>query len=178
MDLCRAIGDQKVRVRLVPVKPASPKPLSLADFEVPARLSPADIDWSLSRLRDPSNWLHKSTHPFDTVLLWADRTRNFFDIGFDLDVSTADLTRIFCGSGETEKPEAPKPAEKLPKRAPNRGTKFEAARKVAIELFPNGRPEGLAAKDQYKRIRARLIAEGLSDVSNRTIQRVLQSLNH
>jgi hypothetical protein len=97
-DLCRAIADQKIAVRLhLAPDPQRQFPAEvLVGPEVPALLSPSDIDWRTSRPRKPWSLV---TWPANNLGLTRDPMRyaRLEDRAINLiEVSVADVTRVHC----------------------------------------------------------------------------------
>jgi hypothetical protein len=177
-DLCLAISDRKIAVRLYVVSPPSlglrKQLLESSMLDVPRKLVLSDIDWRRSR---PANcadlWIDVSRRPGEFNMIHLERIRPFMGwIAELIEVKVADLVRIFSLSDST-KPVPPKPAEQIPKPAFNRRAKRDGIRLAINALWPEGIPKGLTAKDRDRQINEWLKAKGLSISDRRTIQRAL-----
>jgi hypothetical protein len=182
IDLCLAITDHKIAVRLSLVSPPSlgsrKQLLESPMLEVPRKLVPSDIDWRRSRPANSTDlWIDLSRRSGEFITLHLARIQPFMGcIAESIEVKVADVTRVFS-LGELVKMADPKPADKLPKPAPNRLIRSGAVKRLILKFYPQGRPEGLGAENFCDKVNELLLADGLSKVKLRTVQRVLQSLN-
>jgi hypothetical protein len=176
-DLCRAIGDGKIAIRLDlaadPSRGLPRKALSFPTLEIPPLLSPEDIDWPRSRPSQRSQlWTGPSQRPGEPTLLYFHKNHDLMGRTVDLiEVRVADVTKVF---GNTEsQPEAKTATGSLNLR-PKNGAKVAAVVQALNELWPGRIPDELSAKDRDRRITERLRTKGLSIPSPRTIQRALK----
>jgi hypothetical protein len=178
-NLCRAIADLRIDIRLhLAATQALPAlTLSRPSLEIPARLSPSDIDWKFSRLpKESSLWPGPSQRFGEpTTLYIRDNFGRMNRTVESVEVRVADVIRVFCDDDDVTKPEAPKPAEEQPKQAPKRSPQVESALLAIDELWPVEIPPGLKATDRDKQINDLLKTKKLSQVSKSSILRALSA---
>jgi hypothetical protein len=161
-DLCQAISDRTIAIRLQPGKNTTTgmtthgTVLNGDDVEIPARLSPNDIDWNNSRPLRP----------------WAvrrERLRGYWRIEW-VEVLSSDVTRIVCGSRSEPKQTVPSNAQT---RRGKSSPALARARSALEQLHPDGVPgEAVVSNmDLYRAVGTKLKDMGLPDVSNDTILR-------
>jgi hypothetical protein len=177
-DLCSAISDGAIaiRVRLAADRyrclPASVIPGS--DLPLPLDLSPEHLDWQRSRPLQP--WAMAQRQPGEWVTTFASRAGHLVDRNIELiEVRRPDVGKVFGGPVSEAKSD---PTRVLPKRESGAGAKSRAVIQAIEQLWPEGVPAGLSAKDRNKRILEWLRTNGLSVPLNpeRAIQRALAQL--
>jgi hypothetical protein len=179
IDLCRAVADRKIKVRVriaASGRSMAGKLFFGGNVGVPAHLGPGDLDWVQSRpLRfwwiGPMLGKHYS---------WDGE-----NLPIDLiELSTADVREVLCARGD---PDIQPPAvrrvsgaapvrDAAPVAKPGPGAKKRGIAEGLNELWPNGVPQGLSAKDRNRQIIDWLTAKGYSVPKSpeRAIQRVLK----
>jgi hypothetical protein len=161
-DLCRAVADGKIDVRVT---------ISATDFEmrgqvfsdgnvdVPPHLSPGDLDWVRSRpfgqwkigprLIQHYTWLGgRENRPLDLI-----------------ELSTADVMNVLCN--------AKRPHERPQGSPGKRRSKIERVQRAIEALYPNGVPDQATEPNVTlcRRVSAKLKESQLPDVSDDTILR-------
>jgi hypothetical protein len=178
-DLCLAISDRKITVRLHVISPPSlgsrKQLLESPMLDVPRKLVPSDIDWRRSRPANPADlWIDVSRRPGEFNMIHLERFRPFMgSIAELIEVRVADVVGIFCNPCDVAKQPDPILAEQHPNRTFNRCAKRDRIMEFARKKWPDGIPEDVTAKECY-----RVIEEGLRDnghpvPSKRTLQRAL-----
>jgi hypothetical protein len=177
-DLCRAIADRKISVRVHfaadPYRHLPEEELSGADLTIPSRLSPKDIDWRSSR--PLGSWGSVSKRPSEPVTLFAARAGRLVDRKIEvIEVRTLDVSNLFCGPSNQVDVNPPRD---LPERRLAAGAKARGVKQAIEALWPDGVPDGLSAKDRDNKVVEWLRAKNLSVPANpgRMIQRVLKQL--
>jgi hypothetical protein len=177
-DLCHAIADREIEIRLHLAADhlRSPKILSSPALDIPPHLSPTDIVWPSSR---PSRHSQLFTGPSqrlgEPVSMYIQNSRDLMGRTVDLiEVYVADVTKAFCNT--ESQPEA-KPAAGSLMPSANKSAKFTGVMLAIKELWPEGIPAGLTAKDRNLQIRRWQRENNLSQSSDRTIQRALKLLH-
>jgi hypothetical protein len=168
-DLCRAIADQKIKIKYMIGKEEiggkkTPRGEGIAGHMnwrmdvIPAQLTPHDFDWSKSRPKEP--W-QVPNNPVLWDLDWielfsADVTR-FLVAGEDRDLQSADTRTETC----------PKPPHA--RRKPT----FERAQAAIKEIYPDGIPDQATEPNVLlcRKVSEKLDKSNLPHVSNDTILR-------
>ena len=160
IDLCQAIADRTVKIqgklRKHTTRPSTTKRiLEGKDFEIPAEIKPADLDWDSSRPLKP--WtVHREIFGFpgQWELEWIELFRT-------------DVTDVLCG-GPTEKT-----SSKTGSTSRSRPAR-ERARQAIKELYPQDVPEPATLPNALlcRRVGEKLKERGLPQVSDDTILRV------
>jgi hypothetical protein len=177
-DLCRAIADYKIEIRLHLAADRSrglpPKVLSPPALEIPQHLSPADFDWPSSRMSPHSQlWTGPSQRLGQSNLLYFHENNELVDRTVDLiELRVADVTKVFFN---TESQPKAKPAAGSPAPRPNKAAKATGVEQAIEALWGSkGIPSGLSAKDRDRQIVDWLKDRNLSIPKLRTIQRALK----
>jgi hypothetical protein len=170
-DLCRAISDRKIRVRFLVAKSDGPGLVGErivnevrlgSDAEVPLHLKPDDFEWRQSRPVKPwfENRRRAIIEPQNWHLDWIELFR-------------ADVTNVLCSS---KRENHDGPARAASKSKSGAGAKARGIGEAINQLWPEGIPKGLSAKERNKAIIDWLSTHGYSQPTNpeRAIQRVLK----
>jgi hypothetical protein len=177
-DLCQAIADREIEIRLHlaadHLRPA--KVLAPPALDIPSHLSPADIDWPSSQ---PSRHSKLFTGPSQRL---GQPTSMYIQNSYDLmgrtvdliEVRVADVTKVFCNT--ESQPEA-KPTAGSPTLRANKSAKSTGVAQAITALWPERRVDGLTTKDKYRQTVEWLKARNLSIPSLRTVQRALKQLD-
>jgi len=173
-QLCAAIADKTIDVRLILAADTQrgwSEEVSTSEPSIPPHLSPEDIDWGASRPHH--QWPPAPQRPGEPASLFALRTMDRLmgrTISL-LEVRAQDVERVFGGS--TQEIVARLPADS-PTRASSAGAKSRGVRQAIGELWPEGMPAGLVAKDRDNKIANWFRDRGLSVPGRRTIQRAFE----
>jgi len=174
-DLCLAIADGKIaaRVRLA-AKPHQPEIalLSGVHIDVPSHLSPKDLDWRHSRPGKP--WPLAQILPGESVMMYISRAGHLVERTINLiELCTSDVTTVLCVTGTNSNKESVRAG---PDFKSSLGAKTRGIADAMSQLWPDGIPKGLSAKDRNKAITNWLRDKGCSIPANpeRAIQRVLK----
>jgi hypothetical protein len=184
-DLCRAVADRKinVRVRIAASDSMGGQFFSDGNVGVPRHLNPDDFDWTRSRpLRPwsigPMLGQHYSwdweDRPIDLIeLLTSDVKKVLHGASARAGVDILPPTVGRVSSGAASVPY--KPA--APKSKPGPGAKKQGITDAINQLWPHGIPRGLSAKDRNRQIIDWLTRNQYSVPGNpeRAIQRVLKA---
>jgi hypothetical protein len=163
-DLCRAIADGAVRIQAKLQKHAtnqmtsSKTVLKGADFHMPLRIEPEDLDWKSSRPLKP--WIVRRGQ-FSPHGPW------YLEL---IEVMRADVTRALC------------PPEQMvigPTHSPKRTAKsksrpaFDGASRSINKLYPQGVPDQATVPNKIlcQQVAIALKKDGLGQVSRDTILR-------
>jgi hypothetical protein len=161
LDLCNAVADRKINVRVKIAASDRDRPgqvFSDGNVGVPAHLKPDDLDWVQSRPfaqwwigpKGPENytWFSGGNRPLDLI-----------------ELSTADVIEILCGAAQPQRG-AQRPGGKS-------RPKFESAQAALNALYPGGVPDEATVPNKIlcQRVGANLKESKLYDVSNDTILR-------
>lgn len=161
-DICMAISDRTIRIRgelkshAIKGFRASNRVLEGDDFQIPARLKPADIDWQASR--PTKSWIARTGNS---------RTSGYWNLEW-VEVSRADVQNALC---------VPLPASQESKEKTGTSKKSQPARKRAEEaireLYPRGVPDQASEPNSAlcDKVGKKLKEKNLPDVSNDTILR-------
>jgi hypothetical protein len=149
LDLCRAMADRKINVRVRIAQDADSfrgRVFSDRNVSVPSHLSPNDLDWSRSRPLRP--WPIGPVGPQNYTWIdgWKDRLIDLIEL------STSDVSRILCGGrgNGTDK----KGAHRTPITTVDQET--SATRALASHLKKNRNLKGCARLQcKIHRIRSR-----------------------
>jgi hypothetical protein len=102
IDLCRAIGDGKIRIRVLMEKNApnvGGETLQHGNVDVPPRLGPADFDWVKSRPLAHWNTGPDPRNPAERYhAMWPSRPRSIELI----ELWTADVVKFLCGDDDAD----------------------------------------------------------------------------
>jgi hypothetical protein len=164
-DICQAIADRTVKIRGKPkrhtTRPSTTQRiLEGNDFEIPAEIKPADLDWEWSRPVIP--WTVPREvfgFPGQWELEWIELFRT-------------DVMHVLCTPAEpgrfTERPSSRTGTQS--RSRPSR----ERAQQVIHELYPHGVPSPVDLPNSLlcRRVGAKLKERGLPHVSDDTILRV------
>ena len=199
-DLCNAIADQKIRLRFCFMwRPTAQdfltgrdKPTrevrSVTKSQIPSILKPGDFNWARSQVRNPDLWLIQgpgnSFFGFCQVLESVhyaagdpsphlERGGRSLAYEHRVELLSADVLKVLCT------------ADKIPDKQagevcrPQSGGALSRGIEEAIDqLWPDGIPKGLRAKDRNELIRKQVILNGGSVLSPdgfaRAVQRVLK----
>ena len=141
-----------------------------ANIKIPSHLAPEDFDWAKSRpwkpwLIGPREWKSEERHSFS----WHYRPISLIEVR-TIDVITWIETDSVTGG---EKPNH----ARNERRRISRGAKTRGITQAIDELWPDGIPTGLAAKERNRAILARMVDKGSSipKAPERAIQRVLKT---
>src|SRR5262249_5299313 len=113
------------------------------------------------------------------VMTFISRAGYLVDRKIDLiEVRRSDVTRVLYAFGSGAIPHPTGNPANLSKRKSGAGAKSHAIKQAIKELWPEGIPAGLSAKDRNNKIVERLRENNLSVPANpeRAIQRVLRQL--
>ena len=200
LDLCNAVAAQKIRLRiwfiwrpraqdfLTPRDKPMTQVRSVKKSQIPAILKPGDFNWSRSQIRKPELWVEvqgprgsffgnrqvlESVHysPGDPSPHYLQRGGRSLAYVHRVELHSADLVKVL------------RTGDKIPDEQasdiPESGGALALGTEEAIkQLWPNGIPKGLRAKDRNKMIVDRLKHNGASipqDVP-RAVQRALKNL--
>jgi hypothetical protein len=184
-DLCRAVADRKINLR---VRIASSggsmrgRVFSGGNVGVPAHLGPGDLDWVRSRPLRP--WsigpMLGQHYSWD----WEDRPIDLIEL------STSDVKKVLCGAwaradvdilpptvGRVSSAASVPYKPAAPNSKPGPGAKKQGITDAINQLWPNGIPRALSAKDRNRQIIDWLTRNQYSVPGNpeRAIQRVLKA---
>jgi len=158
LDLCGAVADLKIRVRVRIGKYARKREVfSGGNIEVPTHLAPGHFDWELSR---PLVQWQIGPQPGER---WI---RGWEKWPLDLiELSTADVTNVLCRG-------APQPAAPQQQRGKSRPAIKRAHAAIKV-LYPEGVPDQATEPNATlcRRVSAELKESKLPDVSDDTILR-------
>jgi hypothetical protein len=178
-DLCDAIADQAISVQLVFAADARlnlPElAVSAADFDVPARINPRDIDWK--RSRPIKQWPLTARPPSEPMSLYLARAGPLLERKLGaIKVRTSEVTKVLCPTGsKVESNAAPRGRDRVARG----GALSIAIRQAIYDLWPDGRPpKNRRAKERNIKIIEWLKSQNISVPGDptRTIQRVLREL--
>jgi hypothetical protein len=158
-DICQAIADRTVNIQGKLSKhitrPTTPKTvLEGKDFEIPAKIKPADFDWE--RSRPLKSWVVRREifgFPGHWEVAW-------------IEVCRADVTKVLCKrSSERTSSMTGTKSRSQPAR--------ERTQKAINELYPKGLPEPATLPNTLlcRRVGEKLKGLGLPEVSDDTILR-------
>lgn len=172
-DLCRAIADHKIDVRqhLAANRLLNLRAITLlrAELAIPARLSPADVDWAKSRSKE--TWAYAQQRPGEPTTLYAQRSLHLMDRTVELtEVRRRDVTMLFLQAEEQAKTEP----SISPEEPPSRSRAVQRVHQAIEGLWSGILPANLSNKDRERQINEWLTANRLSQVSLRTIQRAVK----
>ncbi len=168
-DLCRAISDRAVKIRLQPGKnpitgmTSHGTVLDGEDVEIPVSLSAEDVDWNNSRPR--KTWPVRSEREL--------RLKGHWLIEW-IEVSTQDVTRILCKAEGGHEQGHERSTVNDTQRGRRRGSPGrDRARDAIKELYPNGVPGQAAVPNAIlcRRVGEKLKQAKLPGVSADTILR-------
>lgn len=162
LDLCRAVADRKIRVRVRIAKHARKgQVFSGGNVKVPPHLASGDFDWKLSQ-------------PLEQWRIgprWGERREPEWVRGWEywpldlIELSTADVTNVLC----SDAPQRSLPPQPRGKSRPA----IERAQAAIAALYPNGVPDQATEPNATlcRRVSAELKESKLLDVSDDTILR-------
>jgi hypothetical protein len=168
IDLCRAVADRKidVRVRIAATDYAMRgRVFSGGNVRVPAHLDPRDFDWVQSRPLAQWSIGPKLGEHYYWISGWENRPLDLIEL------STDDVMNILCSGN------AAPPARRVGGVSKSgRGAKARGVEEAISQLWSDQIPKGLSAKDRNRAILDRMKQNGSSIPSKpeRAIQRVLQ----
>jgi hypothetical protein len=158
-DLCRAVADRKidVRVRIA----ASDRTFSDGNVGVPAHLEPRDFDWVQSRPLKPWSIGPKRGEHYEWD--WENRPLDLIEL------LKADVTKILCTGDPPHRPSPGAGPTARPKARPA----FERAQRIINELYPDGVPDQTIVPNTTlcRQVSAKLKESKLPNVSDDTILR-------
>ena len=186
-DICNAIADRRIRIRIYWVSPRKlirRQVRYVKPDEIPEHLRPADFDWTQSRVRDFRPWI-KVHNPSGTVLgHWGliEDARHTSDSSLPraltyippivldwhrVELFWPDVTEVLL-TIRTDKSAGTRPPVKRRSKP-----QFERAKRALSELYPHGVPDQATLRNMelLKRVGAKL-KEKLASVSDDTILRV------
>ena len=146
-DLCSAMVNKAITIRLVLAaderRNLPELPASGAEFDLPARLLPGDIDWKRSRPIKP--WSLTRRSHIEPVTMYTSRVAHLLERTIEaIEVRSSDVSRIFIGPATQV---APKAAQDSLSRKSASGAKTRGINEAIASLWPDGLPHGLTAKD-------------------------------
>ena len=155
-DLCYAVADQKIAVRVHLAADAYrglPATTLLSPVvTMPTLLSPEDFDWRQSRASKTllQRWSIVQQRPNETIIMFGARAGHLVDRLINLvEVSTTDVIRVLCGIGARSEPlqtiDTPEPRL-------TSGAKEQGIRMAIVALWSKRIPQGLSAKDRDNQI--------------------------
>lgn len=164
-DICQAIADRTVKIQGKLKKHTtrsvtSTRVLEGKDFEMPAEIKPADLDWERSRPVNP--WVvHREIFGFPGY--WELELIELFRI---------DVVNVLCTPAERGGP-AERTSSKTGTKSRSRPTRDRTQRAIK-KLYPQGVPEPATLPNALlcRRVGDKLKQLGLPDVSDDTILRV------
>jgi hypothetical protein len=172
VDLCGAVADGKIRIRVkVAARAGRGEVFANGNVGVPPRLKPADLDWVASRPFEPWPIGPKLGEHYSWISGWENKRIDL------IEVSTADLIEVLCrGSSVDARPTLQRPAGDVPSSdaAAARGTKKKAILEAADQLWSGEIPKGLMSKQRDKMLQEQIRHNGGSAPHPRTIQRALR----
>lgn len=173
VDLCRAVADRKIRIRVrVAARAGRGEVFANGNVEVPPHLKPADLDWVASRPFEPWPIGPKLGEHYSCISGWENKRIDL------IEVSTADLIEVLChGSSADARPTLQRPANDAPSSdaAAARARKKKAILEAADQLWSGEIPKGLMSKQRDKMLQEQIQRNGGSVPHSRTIQRALRS---
>jgi hypothetical protein len=174
-DLCRAIADGAIEIRLLlaedPKRHLSASAVSSEGLDVPARILPGDIDWRQSRPIKP--WPLAEKRLDEPTLVYSSRVRQHVERSIDtVQVRSLKVSRLIG----TPPSAAPKPASAPPIPKSRSGAKSQGIKNAICELWPEGRPDNLTGKQRDNDILAWFARQGHTPPDPRTIQRAIRSM--
>ena len=178
-DLCDAIADKAISVQLILAPDARLNQpelvVSVAHFDVPARVNPRDIDWKRSRPNKP--WPLTARPPSEPMTVYLARVGHLLERKLGtIKVRTSEVTKVLCPTGsKVESNATPREGDRVLRG----GAMSICIRRAINDIWPGGRPpKGLRAKERNIKIIERLKSQNISVPGDptRTIQRVLREL--
>jgi hypothetical protein len=170
IDLCRAVADRKIDVRVrIAANDYGRQGQFFSDHNVgvPPHLSPNDVDWTQSRPLGQWPIGPKLGEHYTSIQGWEKRPLDL------IEVSTADVIAVLCSTaGHSSDNEPAVRATKEQRRVKSR-PQLERARNAIMALYPNGVP-GQAEEPNTmlcRRVGDELKRRNLSNVSDDTILR-------
>jgi hypothetical protein len=165
LDLCRAVADRKIDVRVrIASRGMRGEVFSDGNVDVPAYLKPSDFDWVQSR--PLAQWLI-GPRPGEHYLWVGGWEKRPLDL---IEVSTADVKNVLIGSagGLAQVGERPQPRPRK-----KSGPAIERTRRVIDELYPGGVPDQATVPNVSlcNRVGTKLKEARLPAVSDDTILR-------
>ncbi len=168
-SICGAIADRVIEIRLALREHTTRhykihgRTFTGADVEIPARLSPQDMDFEHSRPLKP--WLVPRERIKDLTGYW---------IVDWIELASADVTKALVPSSIDDEPTVKQgPHKRSPTRRRKSQTAREHARRIIREIYSNGIPDQATEPNAIlcKRVGAKLKELNLRDVSDDTILR-------
>jgi hypothetical protein len=164
-DLCRAVADRKIGVRVAIAASdhgMRGKVFCNGNVGVPPHLGPGDLDWVRSRPLAQWSIGPKLGEHYAWFGGWENR---WLDL---IELSTGDVMNVLCGGAD------PSARRVGGVSKSGLGAKARGIAEAISQLWPNQFPKGLSAKDRNNLIIDRMKQNGSSIPSERAIQRVLQ----
>jgi hypothetical protein len=168
IDLCRAIADKKiaVRVRIAASDTKGGSSFTGRNIRVPPHLTPADFDWTHSKPVRPWSIGPAPGQHYSWIEDWKSRPIDLIEL------STDDVAKVLssAASNDTTSQYA------RPNSKSGGGAKSIGIEEAIYQLWPNGIPKGLSAKERDNKIYSKMKENGSSlprDLA-RAIQRVLE----
>jgi hypothetical protein len=164
IDLCRAVADKKIsiRVRIAPSDDGMRgRVFPFGNVGVPPHLAVQDFDWVQSRPLKPWSIGPMPGQHYSWIGGWENRPLDLIEL------STADVIVILCGAGTG--------GGAGTRSKSGRGAKTRGIEEAIDQLWPNGIPNGLSAKERNNAILGQLKVNNSSIPGERMIQRALRA---
>lgn len=161
IDLCRAVADRKidVRVKIAATERGVRGLFSDGNVGVPQHLRPDDLDWVHSRPFAKWRIGPRPGEHYGWIGGWENRSLHLIEL------STRDLMDVLCSDNQ--------PQAHRQRSHAKRATATDRARGVINKLYPTGVPDQAAEPNAnlFRRVGEKLKQDGLPGVSNDTILR-------
>jgi len=171
-DLCRAVADKKiaVRVRIAANDFMRGCVFTGRNIGVPPHLVPAQFDWTHSRPVNPWPIGPAPGQHYSWIEDWKSRPIDLIEL------STDDVTKVLCRTASNNAMSQHTP----PNSNSGGGAKSIGIEKAIDQLWPNGIPKSLSAKERGKAIVSKMKENGstLPAGRERAIQRVIAKRSH